>query len=723
MDNNKNTLTHVEITVAGVHCAGCARTIESAVTQMPGVDTVAVNFANGKVKVSYDESRQNLARIKERIESAGFQVRHEHRHAEHEARAPFWQTPEVLAVAISGVLLGIGLLINFFVRDFYFYVYDFKFHLSAPILLLALITGAWHFAPKGLRAVRTMALDINFLMTIAIVGAILIEEYVEAASLAFLYSLAELLEGYAVERARRSLKLLTQIAPAQAMIKRNGGEQEVDVHEVKVGEIMLARPGERIALDGVVVAGQSSVNQSPITGESLPIDKHSGDEVYAGSINEQGYLEIRITKPAKDTTLSRIIEMVEEAEGQKAPSAKFVDRFARYYTPAVVFVAGLLAIVPPLFFNASFHIWFEKALTLLVISCPCALVISTPVAVISAITGAARNGVLIKGGVHLENMAQVQAIAFDKTGTLTSGKLVVTDVISLNGMAQAEVLRLAASLEQRSEHPIAQAIMHAAGETPLHLVAGFKSSAGRGLQGRVNGDEYRIGAAEMFAEENIVFPHAQLQSLQAEGKTTMLIGNRREIVGIIAVADRLRDNTRNVIDDIHRLGLKTAMLSGDNQGTAQAMAQRAGISQLHAGLLPDAKVGEIKKLQAQHDKVAMVGDGINDAPALAVANVGIAMGAAGSDAALETADIALMGDDLSKLPYLITLSRHARTIIKQNVWTALLLKLALGFAVFPGWTTLVIAVLCGDMGASLAVIGNAMRLARFRPGVVAEKAA
>lgn len=715
MDKKTNTLTHEEINVVGVHCAGCARTIESAVTQMPGVDAVAVNFASSKVKVSFDRSRQDLARIKERIESAGFQVKHEHRHAEQEARLPFWQTPEVLAVAISGVLLGIGLLVDFLARDSFFYVFDFKFRLSAPILLLALLTGAWFFAPKGLRAVRTMALDINFLMTLAIFGAILIEEYVEAASLAFLYSLAELLEGYAVERARRSLKMLTQIAPAQAVIKREGREQTVDVHEVKVGETLIARPGERIALDGIVVAGASSVNQSPITGESVPLDKQPGDEVYAGSLNEQGYLEIRITKPAKDTTLSRIIEMVEEAESQKAPSAKFIDRFARVYTPAVVLLAVVIAIVPPLFFNGDFKLWFEKALTLLVISCPCALVISTPVAVISAITGAARNGVLIKGGIHLENMAQVQAIAFDKTGTLTSGKLVVTDVLPLNGMAQADLLQLAASLEQRSEHPIAQAITQAAAGMPLQLVSEFESAAGRGLRGRVNGAQYRIGAAEMFAAQDFTLPVAQLQALHAQGKSTMLVGTDHEIAGIIAVADRLRENAGTVVADIHRLGLKTIMLSGDNAVTARAIAQAAGIAEVHAGLLPEAKVGEIKKLQAQFGKVAMVGDGINDAPALATAEVGIAMGAAGSDAALETADIALMGDDLGKLPYLIALSRRARTIIKQNVWASLLLKLALGLAVFPGWTTLVIAVLCGDMGASLAVIGNAMRLARFKP--------
>ncbi|MDZ7268926.1 MAG: cation-translocating P-type ATPase [candidate division KSB1 bacterium] len=715
MDKATDTLTHEEITVAGVHCAGCARTIESAVTQMPGVDSVAVNFANGRVKVSFDKSRQNLARIKERIESAGFQVKHEHRRVQHEARAPFWQTPEVAAVALSGVLLGIGLLVDFFARAAFLDIFGLTFHVATPVLLLALLAGAWHFAPKGLRAVRLLALDINFLMTLAIAGAILIGEYVEAASLAFLYSLAELLEGYAVERARRSLRYLTQIAPAQAAVMREGREQTVDVHEVRVGETIIARPGERIALDGVVVAGASSVNQSPITGESMPLDKRPGDEVYAGSLNEQGYLEIRITRPAQDTTLSRIIEMVEEAENQKAPSAKFIDRFARVYTPAVVLLAVGIAIVPPLFFHGDFKLWFEKALTLLVISCPCALVISTPVAVISAITGAARNGVLIKGGIHLENMAQVRVMAFDKTGTLTSGRLVVTDVLPRNGLSRAELLQLAASLEQRSEHPIAQAILQAAAGLPRHLVSEFKNTAGRGLQGRINGAQYRIGAAEMFAGEPDALTLAQLQELHAQGKSTMLIGSDYEIAGIIAVADRLRENAGAVVAEIHRLGLETIMLSGDNALTARAIARAAGLAESRAELLPEAKVDEIRKLQAQFGKVAMVGDGINDAPALATAEVGIAMGAAGSDAALETADIALMGDDLGRLPYLITLSRRARRIIKQNVWTSLVLKLALGLAVFPGWTTLVIAVLCGDMGATLAVIGNAMRLAGFKP--------
>ena len=712
---NEPNLATAEFVASGVHCAGCARTIESVIGKMPGVREVTVNVTTGKINARYDANVQTAARLKERVESAGYQIKHDHRQAESEARPAWWRSPEILSLSLSGLLLTTGLLLRFFDPGISIPFGEQSLPIHLPILLAALVAGVWRFAPKGLRSIRNLTLGIDFLMTLAIVGALTIGEYVEAASLAFLYSLAELLEGYAIDRARQSLRMLMRIAPAQAIVKRNGEEIKIPVHEVQIGDRVIARPGERIALDGVVVAGHSSVNQSPITGESLPIDKGIGSDVYAGSLNEQGYLEIEVTKSARDTTLSRIIELVEEAESQRAPSARFVDQFARYYTPAVVVLAVVIAIIPPLLLGAAFREWFEKALTLLVIACPCALVISTPVAVISAITSAARNGVLVKGGIHLENMAQVRAIAFDKTGTLTRGQLVVTDVIPLNGARREEVLQLAASIEQRSRHPIAQAIVQAASNMPLHPVQTFSTATGLGLRARIDGTEYRIGAAPLFADDSFQLPTARLSALQAAGKTTMVLGNPREVVGIIAVADQLRTDTGPVIRSLRESNMEVVMVSGDNRGTAEAIASQVGISHLHAEMMPEAKVDEIKKLQSRHGKVAMVGDGINDAPALATADVGIAMGAAGSDAALETADIALMADDLDKLPYLVKLSRKSRTVIKQNVWSSLLIKLTLGLAVFPGWTTLVIAVLIGDMGASLGVIGNALRLARVKP--------
>ena len=628
-----------------------------------------------------------------------------HAHETEQSPSSLWRHREALFTGISGIFIASGLMLSLLQLDS---------TLSSALYIAAVLFGAYHFARKGLHALRTFSLGINFLMTVAILGALAIGEYLEAASLAFLFSLAELLEAFSVERARRSLRELVKLAPREARVRRHGQELWLPIDQIELGEVLLIKPGEKIALDGEVISGYSTVNQAPITGESLPVTKQPGDSVFAGTINGEGYLEVKATKHAHDTTLAKIIYLVEEAEAQKAPAEKFVDRFAKYYTPSVVAIALGVATLPPIFFGAPFAEWFARALALLVIACPCALLISTPVSIISAITSAARHGVLIKGGAYLEELGQVRAIVFDKTGTLTTGELTVTDVIAFDGASPREILRIAAALESKSQHPIAHAIVryyteHVSQKLPQAF--GFLSLTGQGVQGQLDGRLYRLGKIELFPDAQ----PSELAHLETQAKTVIGVGTPKRLLGLIAVADAVRPEAHATIRRLRELGLEVVMITGDNEGTAHAVAQRLGIAHYHAGALPDQKIHEIEHLLREHGRVAMVGDGVNDAPALARATVGIAMGAMGTDAALETAHIALMADDLSKLPYLIELSRQTRRVIQQNIFFSILTKLSLGLGVFPGYVTLVLAVLVGDMGASLAVTSNALRLASLKP--------
>jgi Cd2+/Zn2+-exporting ATPase len=690
-----------DLQIEGMHCASCADELEQAVSRLHGVTDATVNFATSTLRVRYRSSALDRAQLIKHIERIGYTTRRAHE--EKAPPIPLWKRRDVLFTAISGLWLVLGLVLALF-----------RFNPTA-LYLGSVIFGAYHFARKGLQALKRFSLGINFLMTLAIVGAIIIGEYVEAASLAFLFALAELLEEFSVERARHALRALMQLAPTDARVRRNGQELWLSLEQIERGETLIVKPGERIALDGIVRAGSSSVNQAPITGESVPVEKRPGDPVFAGTINQEGYLEIQVTKRAKDTTLAKIIHLVEEAEAQRAPVEKFVDRFAQYYTPSVVAIAVGVATLPPLVFGASFSEWFSRALALLVIACPCALLISTPVSIISAITSAARHGVLIKGGVYVEELGQVKAVVFDKTGTLTSGKLVVTDVIALDGSSPEEVLRIAAALESKSQHPIAHAIVRSyeqrAPGRALPDVQDFVSLTGQGVQARLDGQLYRVGKMELFTQPNFPFPKEKW----GEAETVVGVGTPERLIGLITIADRIRPEAHKTIRRLRELGLEIVMLTGDNEGTARAVAQQLGIAHYHAGVLPHGKVAEIHKLLNRYGKVAMVGDGVNDAPALATSTVGIAMGAMGTDVALETAHVALMADDLSKLPYLIELSRRARRVIQQNIFFSILTKFTLGLGVFPGYVTLVLAVLVGDMGASLAVTANALRLAQMRP--------
>ena len=489
------------------------------------------------------------------------------------------------------------------------------------------------------------------------------------------------------------------------------------VEEITVGDIIIVKPGDKIPLDGEIIQGESSVNQAPITGESIPVDKEIGDTVYAGTINENGSLEIKVTKLVEDTTISKIIHLVEEAQEQKAPTEAFVDKFASIYTPIVFILALAIMVLPPLLGFGTWGEWFYKGLELLVVACPCALVISTPVAIVSAIGNAAKNGVLIKGGTFLEKAGAITAIAFDKTGTLTEGKPKVSEIKALN-VSEEELLSIALTLEDYSTHPIAKAIVGYANEKGIQPKNGelFKSIVGKGVQATIEGDIFYAGNLKLFEEMNVSLEDVKnhVQEIQNKGKTVVIVGTQHQVIGMIAVSDTIRETTASALKALKQSGVnQTVMLTGDNEGSAKMIASEANVNRYFAELLPEDKVDAIKKLQNEGHKVAMVGDGINDAPALATADLGIAMGGAGTDTAMETADIVLMADNLDKLPHTMKLSRKALTIIKQNIWFSIIIKVIALVLIFPGWLTLWMAVL-SDTGAALIVILNAIRLLKFK---------
>jgi len=553
---------------------------------------------------------------------------------------------------------------------------------SLPVIGLALLsiaTGGLGTLKKGWIALKTFTLNMNFLMSVAMIGAVAIGEWPEAAVVIFLFALAELIETLSLERARNAVRGLMAMAPETATVRlENGAWVERPAAQIQIGQTLRVKPGERIPLDGVVTTGASAVNQAPITGESMPVEKVPGDAVFAGTVNERGAFEFRVTANKGSTTLDRIIHTVQEAQGQRAPTQRFVDQFARYYTPAVVAFAVLVALLPPLFFGAAFLDWFYKALVMLVIACPCALVISTPVTVVSGLAAAARHGILVKGGVHLENGRRIKAVALDKTGTLTHGRPQLTDVVPLNARPADELLQLAASVDAHSEHPVAAAIVAAWQEPgrPLLDVNAFEALAGRGAKGTVAGQLYYVGNHRLVEELAVCGPHVEevLQRLEREGKTAVVLVTEREPLCVFGVADTVRGHSAEAIRDLHALGVVSVMLTGDNRTTARAIADQVGIDDARGDLLPEDKLAAIDELIARHGEVGMVGDGINDAPALARASIGFAMGAAGTDTAIETADVALMDDDLRKLPRFIELSRRTSHVLWQNISLALGIK-------------------------------------------------
>ena len=583
------------------------------------------------------------------------------------------------------------------------------------LALLSIATGGIPTLRKGWIALKNRTLNMNFLMSVAVIGAAAIGEWPEAAVVIFLFALAELIETLSLKRAKNAIRGLLALTPEMALARLESGEwREVPAADVQLGRIVRVRPGERIPLDGIVIGGASSVNQAPITGESIPLEKLPGDTVFAGTVNERGVIEFRVTAIKGDTTLAHIVRSVQEAQGQRAPTQRFVDQFARYYTPTVVAVAVLIATVPPMFFGSVFLDWFYKALVMLVIACPCALVISTPVTVVSGLAAAARRGILVKGGLHLENGRLIRAVALDKTGTITHGLPTLTDVIPLTDRPRDELLRLAASVDAHSEHPVAAAIVSASQKSdtrPLLDVEGFEALAGRGAKAVINGRLYHVGNHRLVEELGICTPHVEsvLKRLEYEGKTAVVLTSDHEPLSVFGVADTVRGHSLEAIRELHALGVRTVMLTGDNPTTARAIADQVGIDDARGNLLPEDKLAAIGDLLRRYGHIGMVGDGINDAPALAKATVGFAMGAAGTDTAIETADVALMDDDLRKLPGFIELSRRTSHVLRQNIALALGIKAVFFALAIAGQATLWMAVFA-DMGASLIVVFNGLRL-------------
>ncbi|WP_276280443.1 heavy metal translocating P-type ATPase [Halorussus caseinilyticus] len=761
VEGETGTGGELRLSVPEMDCPSCAGKVEKSLDGVDGIESIETRPATGEVLVSGDADRESVVAS---VESAGYEVADSESDGDGgpDVAGPsdVWKSPRAVKTWVGGVLMLAGLVLEFLVVSadaLLFSALGREFHVSAILLLLAAGVAGQEILRNGYYSAKNLSLDIDLLMGVGVLAAVAVGLYFEAATLAVLYSVAELLERFSMDRARNSVRELMDLSPDTATVRRSDGdggtaEETVPVEEVAVGETVVVRPGEKIPVDGEVLEGTSAVNQAPITGESVPVDKSPGAEVYAGTVNEEGYLEVEATAEADETTLSQVIELVGDAQRDRTDREQFIERFAAYYTPIIVVAALLTAFGPPLLLDGAFREWFVRGLTLLVVACPCAFVISTPVSVVSGVTSAARNGVLVKGGPHLESMGSVEAVAFDKTGTLTAGELAVTDVVALNGNDETDVLRCAHDLERRSEHPLAEAIVEYAHdhgdphdeEGHDREIENFESLTGKGVRADLGGTTHYAGKPALFSELGFDLEHVHLSTdggqlaeaadskcadredcldlladvvprFQREGKTVVLVGTEDELEGVLAVADEVRPAARETVARLQEFGIETVMLTGDNEGTARAVAEEVGVDEFRAELLPEQKVEAVEELTDRHDSVAMVGDGVNDAPALAAATVGVAMGAAGTDTAIETADIALLGDDLRKVPYLYRLSRKANGVIRQNIWASLAVKAVLAVGAPLGLVSVAMAIVVGDMGMSLGVTGNAMRLARVDP--------
>lgn len=743
--------------ISGMDCASCAETVQRGVARLPDVDACTLSFTTAKLRVRGTAQPETVV---DRVRELGYDVDFGEDDDDSDAseggpkRRSFvkYMTSqrETILALIGAILILPGLVFNELLP-----MLDLEHVLFDLMSVAALATAGLPIARSAWNAVRiNRDININVLMTIASIGALFIGAYTEAGLVMVLFAIGEALEGYTASQARDAIRRLVEVAPNQATVLRpcmdceahrgqDGYEDgpcpfcgveevRVPVDDLELGETIVVRPGERIAMDGEIVTGASSINEAPITGESLPVSRSAGETVYASTINGEGVLHVKVTNRPEDNTISRLIRMVEEAQERKAPAQKFVDRFARVYTPAVVVLAILVATIPPLFLGQPFlstpetQGWLYRALALLVVACPCALVISTPVSLVSAISNAARHGVLVKGGVYLEALSRVRALAFDKTGTLTRGQPKVVAVQSVgceNGAGECciscdDMLALASAVEQQSEHPLAHAVVEAAGERELQhrfaRASGVTAVAGQGITGRVNGHDVIIGSHRYFDEHFSHAPHscAQLEVASKAGHTSLLVAADDEYLGFITVADAIRATSAETIAGLQRQGLRhVIMLTGDDKETARMVASEVGVTDVRANLLPEDKVSAIQGLLDKYGAVAMVGDGINDAPALATSTVGIAMGAAGTAQAMETADIALMADDLTRLPFAFELSRATMRTIRANIGLSLAIKALFLVIVLLGMGTLWMAVLA-DMGASLLVTLNGTRLLR-----------
>lgn len=689
--------------------------LEKRLKQIPGVARAAINPLSRTVTVEYLEGTEvTNADIITRLQEWGYRSR--------EISLPegWWDRHRL---ALYTIVAAVVLLAAWLLQRAG----------ASPMLVTALVAigylaGGGFAARNGLRALRQGQIDVDTLMVTAALGAAAIGQWVEGGILLFLFALSNTLEHYAMDRTRQAIRALMDLRPEQALVRRDGQEILVPAEELAVGDVVIVRPGERVPADGEVLAGESSVDQSPITGESIPVRKAVGEEVFAGTINGHGALEITVGRRAEESTLSRIIQLVEEAQSERAPTQKRLDAFEQKYAVVVIGVAALVALLPPLLLNWAWNDAFYKAMTLLVVASPCALVISTPASILSAIAAGAGQGVLFKGGAHVESLAGVKVMAFDKTGTLTAGKPRVTDVIGLNGVGEEALLSTAAAVEARSEHPLAQAVVGAAREAKVEIpeASDLQASAGKGVTARLNGRLVHIGTDGHLQDSGYSLPGSvvqQMERLEAQGKTVMVVGdtapdaaNGRQLLGLIAVADTVRPEAARTVAELKAAGIeKIVMLTGDNARAAQAIGAEAGVDEVRAELLPEEKLAAIKALLVEYGSVAMVGDGVNDAPAMATASVGIAMGAGGTDVALETADVVLMASDLSKLPYALNLSRQAMRIVRQNLAFALAVIVFLILSTLLNIISLPLGVV-GHEGSTVIVVLNGLRLLRYKPG-------
>lgn len=726
-----------KLIIEGMDCQDEVVIIEKKLKSLTGIKSFEIYLATQGVKVVFDPSSISIQQIIKSIAETGMKasVVRETRH-----KIAWWKEKRIIALTACGLFTSTAFVLE---------KLGWKGIITLIFHSIAIITGGYYPAKMALNALKTLTLNIRTLMVTGAIGAVALGLWEEASMLVFIYLLGDVLEIYTVSKSRGAVKMLMELTPKEALVRRNGKEMILPVEEVRVSDHIIIRPGEKIPLDGRVTGGASSVDQSPITGESIPVEKKQGDEVFAGTLNQRGVLEVAVMKLSGDTTLAKIIHLVEEAQARKSSYQRFGERFGKYYTPSMFALAFAVAVIPPLLWD-GFSYWFYRGLVVLVVSCSCGIALSVPVAVVAAIGNAARHGVLVKGGIYLEIAEKLKAIAFDKTGTITIGKPSVTDIIPLNNQTEETLLQLAASIESRSEHALGETIVSQAKERGLHLqtVDAFESLPGMGVNARIGASEYFIGNKRLFMQlltpgeanrnqlttpvspplqggdkggwETGVVKNpqktdkilAQISKLEKEGKTVVLVGSKAELLGIIAVADRVRSDAENVIRTLKHAGIeRVIMLTGDNEETAAEIARETDIDEYYAGLLPEDKVETVKKLKEKYYCIAMVGDGVNDAPAMAESNAGIAMGAAGTDIAIETSDFVLMSDDLAKIPYIIGLSRRTMNNIRQNIVISLLIIAFLVPVALCGWIGLVPGLLINEIGG-LIVIANGLRLLR-----------
>lgn len=716
---NDHSFRRAEFKILGMDCAEETAAIEAELLPQIGVQKLSFNILNGKMSVEFDDRTSENA-IVEGVRRAGLKAQPWITEASTSDPIQSGHSPQSLAMMLSGASLLLGLALHSLLHGWRtaLGVEEGTISLAAWIpYLLAILSGGWFIFPKAIHSARRFRLDMNVLMTVAVIGAIVIGQVPEAATVAFLFSLSLWLESWSVGRARRAIGALMELSPEKArVLSPDGSLQTVDAKDVEIGTRIAVQPGDRFPLDGIIAVGETSANQAPITGESMPVPKRPGDQVFAGTINEDGAVEVTTTRRADDSAIARIISLVADAQQQKSASEQWVEVFARTYTPSVLVFAILIILVPPIAGFGTWNEWFYKGLVLLVIACPCALVISTPVSIVAAMTAAAHRGILIKGGRFVEVVGTLRALAMDKTGTITLGRPTVNDILPEVSHTKEEILATAAAIESRSEHPLAKAILVAARDRGVSFQPAddVRTIQGKGMTSKINGNTTWLGSHRFLEERSQETPelHESAERLSAAGSSVIVVGKDDHVCGMIAVADPIRPDAKSVIDELHALNVRPlVLLTGDNRPTAESIAREAGLDEVRAELLPADKLSALDELLNKYQFVGMVGDGVNDAPALARSTLGIAMGAMGSDAAIEAADVALMSDDLSAVPWLIRHSRRTVGVIRQNVFFSLGVKAVFVVLTLAGFASLWAAI-AADTGASLLVIANGLRLLR-----------